>query len=140
MRRLVTTTPGTPNPEFARLASENRIKTVVAALERNGIKASVVGSGDEARGRGWGMLPAGVLPRLPRRPPRPECRRGDLKSRNAKAAGPPRRAHAPHRGILLSARKPALAKGLSRAELDPESADRQPGGPAGPDDDGAGQG
>ena len=60
MRRLVTTTPAEPNAEFARPASEERIRTVLAALERNGIEASIVDSGDEARGRVLAMLPDGA--------------------------------------------------------------------------------
>src|SRR5436190_2108010 len=60
MRRLVTTTPATPNTDFARPASEDRIRTVLAALEGNGIKASVADSGDEARHRVLDMLPDGA--------------------------------------------------------------------------------
>jgi YkgG family uncharacterized protein len=43
--------PLVANPEFAELASEERIEAVAAALERNGIRAVVVGSGQEARAR-----------------------------------------------------------------------------------------
>lgn len=43
--------PLTPNPEFAELASDERIDDAAAALERNGIGALVVGSGQEARVR-----------------------------------------------------------------------------------------
>jgi hypothetical protein len=57
MRRLVTTTPSAPNADFARLASEDRIRTVVAALERNGIKTSVVDTGGEACRHVLEMLP-----------------------------------------------------------------------------------
>ena len=38
-----------PNAEFAELASDERIDAAAAALERNGIGALVVGSGQEAR-------------------------------------------------------------------------------------------
>ena len=38
-----------PNPEFAELASDERIGAAAAALERNGIGAFVVDSGQEAR-------------------------------------------------------------------------------------------
>jgi hypothetical protein len=38
-----------PNPEFAELASDERIDDAAAALERNGIRAFVAGSGQEAR-------------------------------------------------------------------------------------------
>jgi hypothetical protein len=40
-----------PNPEFAELASDERIDVAAAALERNGIRAIVVDSGQEARVR-----------------------------------------------------------------------------------------
>lgn len=40
-----------PNPEFAELASDERIDAAAAALERNGIRAVVVDSGQEARVR-----------------------------------------------------------------------------------------
>jgi YkgG family uncharacterized protein len=40
-----------PNPEFAELASSERIEAVAAALERNGMRALVAGSGQEARAR-----------------------------------------------------------------------------------------
>jgi hypothetical protein len=43
--------PLIPNPEFAELASDERIDDAAAALERNGIGALVVGSGQEARVR-----------------------------------------------------------------------------------------
>jgi YkgG family uncharacterized protein len=43
--------PLIPNPEFAELASGERIDAAAAALERNGIGALVVGSGQEARVR-----------------------------------------------------------------------------------------
>jgi YkgG family uncharacterized protein len=43
--------PLIPNPEFAELASDERIDAAAAALERNGIGALVVGSGQEARVR-----------------------------------------------------------------------------------------
>lgn len=40
-----------PNPEFAKLASDERLDATAAALERNGIQAVVVDSGQEARAR-----------------------------------------------------------------------------------------
>jgi len=40
-----------PNPEFANLASDERLQAAAAALERNGIQAVVVDSGQEARAR-----------------------------------------------------------------------------------------
>lgn len=38
-----------PNPEFAKLASDERLDATAAALERNGIRAVVVDSGQDAR-------------------------------------------------------------------------------------------
>lgn len=38
-----------PNPEFARLASDERLRATAAALERNGIQAVLVDSGQDAR-------------------------------------------------------------------------------------------
>jgi hypothetical protein len=46
--------------EFARLAAKERLKTVVAALTRNGIRTLVVDTGDEARQRVLDMLPDGA--------------------------------------------------------------------------------
>lgn len=40
-----------PNPEFAKLASDERLDATAAALERNGIRAVVASSGQEARAR-----------------------------------------------------------------------------------------
>ena len=46
--------------EFSRLASRERIHVVVNALERNGIAASVVESGEEARQAVQNLLPVGA--------------------------------------------------------------------------------
>ncbi|MHB8466424.1 MAG: LUD domain-containing protein [Acidimicrobiales bacterium] len=46
--------------EFAQLASDERIGTAMAALERNGISCLVVGSGDEARAAVRSLLPIGA--------------------------------------------------------------------------------
>jgi hypothetical protein len=60
-----TTTPSPeerliPNPEFADLASDERIRATAAALERNGIRAVVVATGQEARRRVRGLLADGA--------------------------------------------------------------------------------
>src|SRR6185503_8412781 len=60
MRRLVATEPKQPNPEFARLASEDRVRTVLTALARTGVNAAVVDTGEEARRRVLDMLPDGA--------------------------------------------------------------------------------
>ena len=60
MRRLLTTEPKPPNPVFARLASEDRVKTVLAALERSGIATSIVDTGEQARAHVLDMLPDGA--------------------------------------------------------------------------------
>jgi hypothetical protein len=60
MKRLVTTMPREPNPEFARFATEARVETVLAALTRNGVGASVVDTAEEARRRVLDMLPDGA--------------------------------------------------------------------------------
>jgi L-lactate utilization protein LutC len=49
-----------PNPEFSVLASDERIDATAAALERNGIQAMVVPSGEAARERVGELLPAGA--------------------------------------------------------------------------------
>lgn len=46
--------------EFARLASGAQLGTVAKALERNGVTASVVGSGEEARAAVRSILPVGA--------------------------------------------------------------------------------
>jgi L-lactate utilization protein LutC len=50
----------TPNPEFAELASDERIDTAARALRSNGIGALVVATGQEARNRVLGLLPDGA--------------------------------------------------------------------------------
>jgi hypothetical protein len=61
-----TADPSGPGPdaaavaEFARLASGEQLKTVAKALERNGITASVVDSGEEARAAVRAILPVGA--------------------------------------------------------------------------------
>ena len=40
-----------PNPEFSKLATDERLQAAAAALERNGIQAVVVDSGQDARAR-----------------------------------------------------------------------------------------
>jgi hypothetical protein len=49
-----------PNPEFAELASGERIAAAAAALVTNGIDAGVVATGAEARGRVFELLPDGA--------------------------------------------------------------------------------
>jgi hypothetical protein len=49
-----------PNPEFAELASAERIGATAAALERNGFRALVVDTGQDARERVRELLPAGA--------------------------------------------------------------------------------
>jgi hypothetical protein len=49
-----------PNPEFAALASDERIRATAAALEANGIRAVVVATGQEARRRVRGLLTDGA--------------------------------------------------------------------------------
>jgi hypothetical protein len=49
-----------PNPEFAELASDERIRATAGALERNGIRAVVVPTGQEARRRVSGLLTGGA--------------------------------------------------------------------------------
>jgi L-lactate utilization protein LutC len=46
-----------PNPEFAELAADERIEAAAAALAANGIDASVVATGAEARTRVLELLP-----------------------------------------------------------------------------------
>ena len=46
--------------EFAKLASDERIRAAAAALERNGISCVLVDSGDEARTAVRSMLPIGA--------------------------------------------------------------------------------
>jgi len=60
MKRLLANTPAEPNLDFARLASEARVQTVLAALGRNGIDASVVDTGEEARRLVLDRLPDGA--------------------------------------------------------------------------------
>jgi hypothetical protein len=61
-----TADPSGPGPdaaavaEFAHLASGEQLKTVAKALERNGITASVVDSGEEARAAVRAILPVGA--------------------------------------------------------------------------------
>ncbi len=52
--------PLVPNPEFAKLVSDERLALTAAALERNGISAIVVDSGQEARARVRGLLVDGA--------------------------------------------------------------------------------
>lgn len=49
-----------PNPEFAELAADERIEATAAALAANGIDASVVATGAEARTRVLELLPDGA--------------------------------------------------------------------------------
>ncbi len=49
-----------PNAEFARLASDEQIATVVAALTANGMAAEAVANGAEARSRVLDLLPEGA--------------------------------------------------------------------------------
>ena len=49
-----------PNPEFAAVASDQRIAAAAEALERNGIQAVVVDSGAEARLQVLDLLPDGA--------------------------------------------------------------------------------
>jgi hypothetical protein len=57
--------PSTPGPseeakaEFSRLASRDQVSAVAEALERNGVSASVVDSGEEARRAVTSVLPVG---------------------------------------------------------------------------------
>lgn len=46
-----------PNMAFARLASDDQIERTVKALEKNGIKAFVVASGEEAKKKLFELLP-----------------------------------------------------------------------------------
>jgi uridylate kinase len=48
------------NERFGRVASKERLEWTVEALVKNGIRAEVVGGGDEARERVWELLPAGA--------------------------------------------------------------------------------
>jgi hypothetical protein len=50
----------TPNPEFAELASDERIDTAARALQSNGVDAVVVPDGQEARRRVLGLLTDGA--------------------------------------------------------------------------------
>ena len=49
-----------PNPEFSRLASDERIAAAVAALNAHGFVTIVVETGEEARAKVLAMLPAGA--------------------------------------------------------------------------------
>jgi len=49
-----------PNPEFAELASCERIRATAEALERNGVRALVVDTGHDARRRVLELLPEGA--------------------------------------------------------------------------------
>jgi len=49
-----------PNQEFARLASEEQIEAVVAALETRNIQAIVVNNGEEAKKLVLDLVPQGV--------------------------------------------------------------------------------
>ncbi len=49
-----------PNTQFARLASNEHIATVVAALNARGMEVSVVETSDQARSRVLNMLPEGA--------------------------------------------------------------------------------
>jgi LUD domain len=50
----------TPNPEFARLASDEQIARVVNALEANGIHAVVAENGEEAKQIFFALVPEGA--------------------------------------------------------------------------------
>ena len=50
----------TPNVEFSSLASDERVAATTAALEANGIRTIVTGSGDEARQVVLDLLPPGA--------------------------------------------------------------------------------
>lgn len=52
--------PPIPNPEFARVASDERIAATAAALERNGVRAIVVDTGAEARSQVRSLLADGA--------------------------------------------------------------------------------
>jgi LUD domain len=61
--QLTAAVPGelpAPNPEFSELASEERIEATAAALERNGVRAVVVGTGEEARRQVRSLLADGA--------------------------------------------------------------------------------
>lgn len=62
MSDAATTSPAPPDlpPEFSEVASDERIASAVAGLERNGIKAFVVGSAGEARDLVRTLLPEGA--------------------------------------------------------------------------------
>jgi L-lactate utilization protein LutC len=57
METLTSEERPTPNPEFAELASDERIDTAARALQSNGIDAEVVPTGQEARRRVLELLP-----------------------------------------------------------------------------------
>jgi hypothetical protein len=57
---LATSVALTPNMEFSRLASDERIERTVQALEANNIQAFVAATGDEARQRVIDLLPEGA--------------------------------------------------------------------------------
>jgi len=52
--------PLAPSVEFSTLASDDQIERTVRALEANHMEALVVDSGDEARARVLGLIPAGA--------------------------------------------------------------------------------
>lgn len=60
MLKMMTDTGLTPNPEFTRLASEERIRRVAKALEANGIRTIVVENSEEAKERAMQLLPEGA--------------------------------------------------------------------------------
>jgi hypothetical protein len=57
---LATGAPPVPNPEFGVLVSDERIAAAAEALERNGFRALVVDTGQEARLRVHQLLPDGA--------------------------------------------------------------------------------
>src|SRR5258708_33885798 len=60
METLTSEERPTPNPEFAELASDERIDTAARALRSNGVDAVVVPDGQEARRRVLGLLTDGA--------------------------------------------------------------------------------
>jgi LUD domain len=60
METLTSEQRPTPNPEFAELASDERIAAAARALQSNGIDALVVPTGQEARRRVLGLLTDGA--------------------------------------------------------------------------------
>jgi hypothetical protein len=60
METLTSEERPTPNPEFAELASDERIAAAARALQSNGVDAVVVPTGQEARRRVLGLLTDGA--------------------------------------------------------------------------------